>query len=74
MDVGYIPSMIASWIGVFFSGIGVVVGMFPKYVDQPLLDARYTVDAIAAAAKIGDRRMPKAGYSAPAATGISAAL
>ena len=27
----------------------VVVGMFPKYEDQPVLDARYTVDAIAEA-------------------------
>ncbi|MBW7996518.1 MAG: hypothetical protein FVQ81_08140 [Candidatus Glassbacteria bacterium] len=29
----------------------VVVGMFPKYDDQPVLNVRYTIDAAAAAAK-----------------------
>jgi len=29
----------------------VVVGMFPKYLDQPALDVQYTIEAIAAAAK-----------------------
>ena len=32
-------------------GDAVVVGMFPKYIDQPRLDAGYTADAIAAAEK-----------------------
>ncbi len=32
-------------------GDAVVVGMFPKYTDQPRLDVRYTIDAIKAAEK-----------------------
>jgi len=33
--------MIASWIGIFFSGVGVVMGMFPSLIACP--EARYAI-------------------------------
>src|SRR6056297_3876982 len=41
---------------------------------RALLSTKTELSAIAPAPSIGDSRMPKAGYSTPAATGISAVL